>query len=677
MTTDTLPPAKATHDGDDSSYMVFPITASDEARVNETEGFIFQTTGTWPTRYNENSKSTRLWFWVAQFNDTARDEILKHPGVGAMDENSLLDESSVLPHASLKQIPRATQELSYTTEENAARELVSISQPSTVPDLSKLSNYVFETGNGGRSFIYHFEFGVAVGDHPTEFKHVAANHIWTPLAEALGLDAYVDGSLMPFHGTCTADKALGSEQGVSKRATLVIVRLAQHSLAEMLAGLAEIIQDVQDKPERRKRSVVSMSISGPVFDITRITTGIVSALVEYMMGLDIPIVVTAGNQAETPGREQVDSIPAVFAGQNNPIIVVGSTNTDGEVSRFSQVGSQVTLYAVGEGIACHGNPTLWQGTSFSSAMVAGEVANLLSYDTVPFDTSDGNLVKNLRDYLVSDASSWERKPGIRMLWNGITEANNPPIQSQGPHKLATRSSNDERACYGLGNNTYVNRDLLYSWITTDFCAKSEKKDYFDGNSGWKSARYAIGTMEDVIIGIQFRGAQWFAIPSEECTNRMMDLVDNCDMQNPSSNPANYKAGGYYVTSKNGQVITFDIWPMATRQPAEDGIRGGCNCTYDEVAGTTNFEVWGHGFETDDFGYRTWRWLLDNTDNFLTSTWYFQYGGFFGTNGREFTMRFNMAGKPKNRLVKGIIEDAATNSQLALTCEDCPDLNPHR
>lgn len=67
-------------------------------------------------------------------------------------------------------------------------------------------------------------------------------------------------------------------------------------------------------------------------------------------------------------------------------------------------------------------------TSYSIGIVTGEVANLLGRDIVPFNTSDGNLVKNLRDYLRLDSGSWSRYPDTRVIWNRVTEEKNPRIQ---------------------------------------------------------------------------------------------------------------------------------------------------------------------------------------------------------------------------------------------------------
>jgi hypothetical protein len=68
----------------------------------------------------------------------------------------------------------------------------------------------------------------------------------------------------------------------------------------------------------------------------------------------------------------------------------------------------------------------WRDTdevSLAAPQVAGLIATYLSYDTKPWDDNKQGVerVKAIRDYLVSDQSSWERKPGIRMIWNGAGE----------------------------------------------------------------------------------------------------------------------------------------------------------------------------------------------------------------------------------------------------------------
>ncbi|KAK0641822.1 peptidase S8/S53 domain-containing protein [Cercophora newfieldiana] len=440
--------AAARPDGDAQEYIVIPTNPNDQVAVNNTEYALFTTSGFWPVRFYENSRSNTFWLWTTYLRDVEIDGVLRLNGVSGLSLNSRLEDELYVPTAPSKfrssaspmvksphttplSIAKRAIELDYTTQKDAVVELVSISQPNTVADPTRFKDYVFETGNGGRSIVYHVEQGVAFTGHPNEFLNVADTHLLTQLSLERGYPADVDTSDAPFHGTCTADKAVGQDYGVSKRATLVVVRMADLTLMEMMCALAEVILDLEDYPERRKRAVVTMSLGGPLYDVTNVVHNMIDGLVGRIIRFDVPVVVPAGNSADESGREQIDCVPAIFASDSNPLIVVGSTNTTGYRSEFSQTGPQLTLYGVGEEVTCHSDPSGLpainkEGTSFPTAMVAGEIANLLSYDTVPFDTSDGNLVKNLREYLMNGDGSWERTPGIRSLWNGVTEANNPP-----------------------------------------------------------------------------------------------------------------------------------------------------------------------------------------------------------------------------------------------------------
>ena len=60
----------------------------------------------------------------------------------------------------------------------------------------------------------------------------------------------------------------------------------------------------------------------------------------------------------------------------------------------------------------------------AAPLVAGVLANFLVYDKVPFDTSDGKVAANAKKYL-QDTANWARQPGVKVIWNGVTEANNP------------------------------------------------------------------------------------------------------------------------------------------------------------------------------------------------------------------------------------------------------------
>jgi hypothetical protein len=172
----------------------------------------------------------------------------------------------------------------------------------------------------------------------------------TPEAQRKGLDPYKDSS-KDFHSTCTADKAVGQLYGAAKKATLIPVIKAGDTLAEMVSSFEEIGKDLETHSDRRKLSVVSMSLVSELSSGGRLTRALTRAMAK-IMSFDVPVVVTAGNYAEEPGRENIDTLPAILATRDYPLIVVGSCNANGVRSPFSQIGYELTTYAVGEEVTC-------------------------------------------------------------------------------------------------------------------------------------------------------------------------------------------------------------------------------------------------------------------------------------------------------------------------------------
>jgi len=88
----------------------------------------------------------------------------------------------------------------------------------------------------------------------------------------------------------------------------------------------------------------------------------------------------------------------------------------------------------------------------AAPQVAGLIATYLAYDKKPWDdTKTGmNRVREIRRYITSKASSWERKQGINVIWNGATEedhksaganglSNAPPPQAAPPPAQKTKA----------------------------------------------------------------------------------------------------------------------------------------------------------------------------------------------------------------------------------------------
>ncbi|KAB5549458.1 hypothetical protein GE09DRAFT_1223283 [Coniochaeta sp. 2T2.1] len=132
---------------------------------------------------------------------------------------------------------------------------------STISDIAQLKHYVYEGNAGTKSFVYHLEMGAAPQRHPAvRISSRCTEAFVDPEGSRIGPSASEDYSPR-FHGTCTADKAVGQQYGVAKKATLVVVTIADLSVQEFAAGFQEIAKDLVSHgshPQRRKFSVVTL-----------------------------------------------------------------------------------------------------------------------------------------------------------------------------------------------------------------------------------------------------------------------------------------------------------------------------------------------------------------------------------------------------------------------------------
>ena len=245
-------------------------------------------------------------------------------------------------------------------------------------------------------------------------------------------------------------------------------------------------------------------------------------------------------------------------------------------------------------------------------MVAGEVANLLAYDTVPFDTSDGNLVKNLKAYLQSDQASWERVDGIRVLWNGVTQENNPKEAFQ---------------CNGVGKNTYVEGDGVTGLIKDTFCSDLGTRQGLRGQSTAVSRTYNKGTPNEVTLSLTAEPGFSVNYNQDDCVQYLLKSVDECS--STDNNAANYKGGGSVTTGGT----TYAVSPGSLRAAAQLGKQAGCESTYKALY--NDYWVWGHGWASSDYGESLKTELKGCA--LLPDTWDFVYG--LGDDGREWTARF--------------------------------------
>ncbi|KAF5549796.1 subtilisin [Fusarium mexicanum] len=364
--------------------------------------------------------------------------------------------------------------------------------------------------------------------------------------------------------------------------------------------------------ERRKKSVVTMSLTlgrdwdedDNLKDFTK--------LFQYLFDMDVPLVCISGNFEEGFEEPDVDEYPPLMEGPDLPLIVVGSVDSAGKLSEFSKGGPHVTLHAVGDSIEClprdSKDPVERAGTSYAAPQVAGEIANLLSYEKVPLDTSDGNLVKNLKAYLQSDAASWERYPGIRVLWNGVREENN---------------QKETVKCNGLETDRYIEREEVKHLIEDEFCPEvSSSRDLRPQNSAI-SRIYNMDTPNKVRLSVSLSQGDSVS----DCVKYLMMTVDDC--YRVDNDPSDYKGGGQTIIGD----ATYEVYPGSLRSPSRYGKQAGCDSTYKFTF--NEYWVWGHGWASSDHGKALKKEIKGCA--LLPDTWKFTYG--IGEDGREWTARF--------------------------------------
>lgn len=132
-----------------------------------------------------------------------------------------------------------------------------ISQPSGDSDLESYKNYVYHSGAGEESFIYHAELGI--NENHDDFRSRKGEWVFTNKAARVGQNTKNESPNSPHcHSTCTASKASGNIYGAAKYATLVVVKMPDYTEASTIEILFTVYQHIKTN-KRGYQAVVNVS----------------------------------------------------------------------------------------------------------------------------------------------------------------------------------------------------------------------------------------------------------------------------------------------------------------------------------------------------------------------------------------------------------------------------------
>lgn len=170
------------------------------------------------------------------------------------------------------------------------------------------------------------------------------------------------------HGTSVASMAGGRYYGVAPESEIVSVS-TDLSITDIVKGLDMIVDDSisRQRDESGIASIVNMSYGG-----LRLPNVFMRAI-ERVARSGIVLIAAAGNYGMPYAIEPASS---------SSVIGVGSLNSSGELSPWSNYGNGVDLYAPGQDVKLASkrrrSPQTVSGTSFSSPLIAGLFAIWIS-----------------------------------------------------------------------------------------------------------------------------------------------------------------------------------------------------------------------------------------------------------------------------------------------------------
>jgi cerevisin len=218
------------------------------------------------------------------------------------------------------------------------------------------------------------------------------------------------------HGTHVSGTIAGTNVGVAPGASVHGIKVLDAqgggSTAGILQGL-EIVANAHNQKQGTNGfvgSVINMSLGAP-------RSRAVNAGVQALTQMGIHVVAAAGNEA----ADACQFSPSSLGGAQGDVISVGSIGPTYAVSRFSNTGRCVDVFAPGEqtvsaGITSERSLQILAGTSMASPHVAGLVAYYMSANP-----QMASSPAQMKAFIIqqSQAGVIQGQPDLRLANNGI------------------------------------------------------------------------------------------------------------------------------------------------------------------------------------------------------------------------------------------------------------------
>ncbi|KAK6330399.1 hypothetical protein TWF696_003496 [Orbilia brochopaga] len=176
-------------------------------------------------------------------------------------------------------------------------------------------------------------------------------------------------------------------------------------------------------------------------------------------------------------------------------------------------------------------------------------------------------------------------------------------------------------CYGLGNNRYLNPEVIRKHIEQHFCPKLESQTRY-GEFWMESFGQTLNEVElSVVWGTGKRPDR------HTCIKHLRQvIIDGCD-NNWYDNPLNWKGGG----RTEGDGAQWSIRPRTDRVPARRERIADCTYTNTTRGGPFTFRMAGYGFLDADNGISLYK-EIGKECHMDIEGWQFAYRSDVNRNG---------------------------------------------